>query len=85
MSRWSGHTHIIASSTPSTRAIPHYPHDHQLPSVLPLSLFSSQVLHCRVCLPHPLHAPVLVLHLAVYPASPTQGRVVLIDRLPHSA
>ena len=36
---------------------------------------SSQVVHCRVCPPHPLHAPVLVLHLAVYPASPTQGRV----------
>ena len=46
---------------------------------------SSQVVHCRVCPPHPLHAPVLVRHLAVYPASPTQGRVGLTDRLTHSA
>ena len=46
---------------------------------------SSQVVRCRVCPPHPLHAPVLVLHLAVYPASPTQGRVGLTDRLTHSA
>ena len=46
---------------------------------------SSQVIHCRVCPPHPLHAPVLVRHLAVYPASPTQGRVGLTDRLTHSA
>ena len=48
-----------------------------LPSVPAHS--SSQVVHCRVCPPHPLHAPVLVLHLAVYPASPTQGRVGLTD------
>ena len=46
---------------------------------------SSQVVYCRVCSPHPLHAPVLVLRLAVYPASPTQGRVGLTDRLTHSA
>ena len=46
---------------------------------------SSQVAHCRVCPPRPLHAPVLVLHLAVYPASPTQDRVGLTDRLTHSA
>ena len=46
---------------------------------------SSQVIHCRVCPPHPLHPPVLVLHLAVYPASSTQGRVGLTDRLTHSA
>ena len=46
---------------------------------------SSQVVHCRVCPPHLLHPPVLVLHLAVYPASPTQGRAGLTDRLSHSA
>ena len=45
----------------------------------------SQVVHCRVCTPHPLHAPLLVLHLAGYPARPTQGRMVLIDMLLHSA
>ena len=28
---------------------------------------SSQIVHCRVCPPHPLHPPVFVLHLAVYP------------------
>ena len=54
-----------------------------LPSVPAHS--SSHVVHCRVCPPHPLHAPVFVLHLAVYPASPTQGRVGLTDRFPHSA
>ena len=62
---------------------------HQLPPVPPLSLVSahssSQVVHCRVFPPLPLHAPVLVLHLAVYSASPTQGRVGLTDRLLHSA
>ena len=74
VTRWSSHTHTIASSTPSTRGIPHYPLSHPpLPSVPAHS--SSQVAHCRVCPPHPLHAPVLVLHLAVYPASSTQGRV----------
>ena len=60
---------------------------HQLPPVPPLSLVSahssSQVVHCRVFPPLPLHAPVLVLHLAVYSASPTQGRVGLTDRLTH--
>ena len=64
----------LPQGTPSTRGIPHYPLSHPpLPSVPAHS--SSQVVHCRVCPPHPLHAPVLVLHLAVYPASPTQGRV----------
>ena len=71
VTRWFGHTHTIASSTPSTRGIPHYP---VTTSPCPRHS-SSQVVHCRVCPPHPLHAPVLVLHLAVYPASPTQGRV----------
>ena len=84
-----GHAHQsldspgIASSTSSTRGIPHYPLSN-CPYPVPAHS-SSQVVHCRVCPPHPLHAPVLVLHLAVYPASPTQGRVGLTDRLTHSA
>ena len=73
VTRWSRHTHTIASSTPNTRGIPHCLLSNCPPPVLAHS--SSQVVHCRVCPPHPLHAPVLVLHLAVYPASPTQGRV----------
>ena len=88
VTRWSRHTHTIASRTPSTRGIPHYPLTNCPPSCpCPpvLAHSSSQVVHCRVSPPHQLHAPVLVHHLAVYPASPTQGRVGLTDRLPHSA
>ena len=76
VTRWSRHTHTIASSIPSTRGIPHYPLMNCPPS--------------SSCCPHPQQQPgsplqsmptspiaalVLVLHLAVYPASPTQGRV----------
>ena len=87
VTRWSGHAHIIPSSTPSTRGIPNFPPTNCPPSCPCPSISahsSSQVVHCRVCPPHPLHAPVLVLHLAVYPASPTQGRVGFTDRLTHS-
>ena len=55
-----------------------------LPRTTPPSSIS-QVVHCRVCTPHPLHAPLLMLHLAGYPARPSQGRMVLIDMLLHSA
>ena len=75
----STHTHTIACSTPPSTIwilllpLPPPP----LPWTTPPSI--SQVVHCRVCTPHPLHAPLLVLHLAGYPARPTQGRMVLID------
>ena len=92
VTRRSTHTHTIASSTPSKRRIPHFTLSHLVhacssfssPALVPAHS-SSQVVHCRVCSPHPLHAPVLVLHLAVYPANPTQDRVGLTDRLTHSA
>ena len=35
VTRWSGHTHTIASSTPSTRGIPHYPLTHPAPPFCP--------------------------------------------------
>ena len=38
----------------------------ELPLPLVPTHSSSQVAHCSVCPPHPLHAPLLVLHLAVY-------------------
>ena len=91
VTRRSTHTHTNASSTPSTREISHSTLSylvHRLPLVSPAPVAahsSSQVVHCRVYPPHPLHAPVVVLHLAVYPVSATQGRVGLTDRLPHCA
>ena len=81
VTRKSRHTHTIASSTIGILTLP----SCQLLLVPPLppvlAHSSSQVVHCRVCPPHPLHAPVLVLHLAVYPASPTRGRVGLTGSL----
>ena len=38
----------------------------ELPLPLVPTHSSSQVAHCSVYPPHPLHAPVLMLHLAVY-------------------
>ena len=74
---WEGHAHQspIPPVVPSTRGFP-TTISPTVPTPAPVPAHSSsQVVHCRVCPPHPLHALVLVLHLAVYPASPTQGRV----------
>ena len=93
ITRRSTHTHTIASSILSVKGgfltLPSQTSSTACslfpsPALVPTHS-SSQVVHCRVCPPHPLHAPVLVFHLAVYPASPTQGRVGLTDRLTHSA
>ena len=74
VTRWSSHTQLppvlpAQGGFPTTLS-PIQP----LPPSVPAHS-SSQVVQCRVCPPHSLHAPVLALHLAVYPASPTEGRV----------
>ena len=69
VTRWSSmHTSLPPCSTPSTIGIPHHPLTNRPAPAPPIPAHSSsQVDHYRVCPPHPLHAPVLVLHLAVYP------------------
>ena len=58
VTRWSRYAHTIASSTVSPKGIPHYPLSN-CPTSCPYSSVpthsSSQVVHCRVYPPHPLH------------------------------